>query len=66
MSKFRPALVAAATLSMLASGADSGAQVPMGNRCFTPQFWCWLPSYGPVGASCYCGTPYGPVWGKVG
>jgi hypothetical protein len=37
----------------------------MSNRCQTPQFWCWLPAYAPVGTSCYCGTPSGPVRGFV-
>ncbi|SEJ88935.1 hypothetical protein SAMN05428950_104174 [Sphingomonas sp. OV641] len=65
MRKIRPGLIAAATIAALTVGADSSAQ-PMGNRCFTPQFWCWLPSYAPIGVSCFCGTPYGPVWGRVG
>lgn len=38
---------------------------PVSNRCFTPAFWCVLPFAAPIGASCYCGTPYGPVNGVV-
>ncbi len=54
-------------VAVLAMSGDALAQpIPMGNRCFTQTFWCWLPSYGPVGYSCFCGTPYGPVPGFVG
>jgi len=35
----------------------------MSNRCVTPQFWCQLSNFGPVGSPCYCNTPYGPVPG---
>jgi len=35
------------------------------NRCYTPQFWCYLPQYAPVGANYWCATPYGPVGGVV-
>lgn len=38
---------------------------PTSNKCYTPQFWCLLPGYGPVGAPCYCNTPYGPVPGII-
>jgi hypothetical protein len=37
-----------------------------GFRCLTPQFWCGLPQPGPLGVSCYCNSPMGPVPGFVG
>ena len=45
------------------------AQVPLhppGSVCFTPQFWCWAPYAGPVGAVCSCPTPSGWVSGRLG
>ena len=39
--------------------------IQVSNRCFTPQFWCYLPGNAPVGARCWCATPYGPVEGVV-
>lgn len=61
----RMALTVAVALSL--AGADGGgrAQTPMSNRCFTPSFWCWLPSFAPIGLPCYCGTPSGPAAGIV-
>lgn len=41
------------------------AQVPVSNRCFTPYFWCYLPGYAPIGSSCWCPSPNGPVGGVV-
>ena len=44
------------------------AQVPAhapGSICFTPQFWCWAPYPGPVGAVCSCPTPNGWVGGRL-
>ena len=41
------------------------AQVPVSNRCFTPYFWCYLPGYAPVGLSCWCASPNGPIGGVV-
>jgi hypothetical protein len=43
-----------------------GLQAPVSNKCLTPAFFCYLPSYGPVGAPCWCASPYGPVAGRVG
>ena len=41
------------------------AQQPYSNRCVTPYFTCVLPQPVPVGAACWCATPYGPVAGVV-
>ena len=49
----------------LLGATQSTAHQPMSNRCVTPQFWCWLPGYGPVGAPCFCPTPYGNVPGVI-
>jgi len=49
----------------LLSGPAQSQYAPVSNRCFTPQFWCWLPGFGPVGTPCFCNTPYGPVNGVV-
>ena len=35
------------------------------NICRTHAGGCLLPVFGPIGVSCWCGTPYGPVWGSV-
>jgi len=35
------------------------------NRCFSQVGVCVLPGYGPIGASCWCGTQYGPSPGMV-
>jgi hypothetical protein len=45
--------------------ASPAAAQPVSNRCVTPQFWCTLPGFGPVGSPCYCNTPYGPVPGII-
>ena len=37
----------------------------MGNVCRTPVLVCLLPTFGPVGVGCYCGTVYGPSGGVV-
>jgi len=37
----------------------------MSNVCRTYAGPCGLPGPGPLGASCYCQTPYGPIWGTV-
>jgi hypothetical protein len=45
------------------------AQVPPhvpGTICFTPQFWCWVPTPGQAGAPCSCPSPYGWVRGQLG
>jgi hypothetical protein len=57
------------TLLLVAMSRDAIAQVPPhypGTICFTPQFWCWMPQVGPVGALCYCPSPYGWVAGRLG
>lgn len=46
-------------------GANVELAQQMSNRCFTPSFWCFLPGYAPIGAPCWCATPYGPVGGIV-
>jgi hypothetical protein len=46
--------------------APLGLQAPVSNKCLTPGFFCFLPGYGPVGAPCWCASPYGPVAGRVG
>jgi hypothetical protein len=38
---------------------------PPTNICQTPNMWCVINQYGPVGASCWCVTPYGPVSGVL-
>jgi len=38
----------------------------VGQRCFTPTFWCVLPAPAIIGSNCFCATPYGPVYGRVG
>lgn len=35
------------------------------NICSTPWGACQIPQLGPVGASCWCGTYRGPVWGTL-
>lgn len=35
------------------------------NICQTPNMWCVLNQLGPVGAQCWCATPYGPVTGTL-
>lgn len=35
------------------------------NICQTPEMLCMLNQKGPVGATCWCMTPYGPVAGKL-
>jgi hypothetical protein len=35
------------------------------NRCATPAVVCILPQPAPVGAPCWCATPYGPQNGVV-
>ena len=37
-----------------------------GTICFTPYVWCQLPGAVPVGARCFCNTPYGQVFGQAG
>lgn len=61
----RTFLLGAAVTATLMVGQDTGAQVPLSNRCFTPQFWCYIPQVGPVGTQCYCLTPGGPVYGYL-
>jgi hypothetical protein len=39
---------------------------PPGTICFTPRFWCWLPTQLPPGSNCGCPTPYGVVPGRAG
>lgn len=56
-------LMAIAAVLLVASPAAAWQQ--MGNHCVTPQFWCQLPGYGPIGSPCYCNTPYGPVPGII-
>lgn len=41
------------------------AQVQYDNKCFTPNFWCFLPQAYPINTPCWCATPYGPVQGVV-
>src|SRR5262249_50384560 len=35
-------------------------------RCVTPAGLCFLQIAAPIGAPCWCATPYGPVAGRVG
>lgn len=35
------------------------------NRCQTHMGACMIPDFGPVGVSCWCGTPWGPVYGAL-
>jgi hypothetical protein len=46
-------------------GQFCGNTPQFGFRCQTPQFWCGLPQPGPIGISCYCNSPYGPINGFV-
>lgn len=66
MSRLKIAIRLVTLLVVAAAASDTIAQPPVGNRCFTPQFWCWLPGYAYVRTPCYCATPYGPVAGMVG
>ena len=68
MSKVRKLIKLWPALALLVLGSATTAQkqVPSSNRCFTPSFWCLLPDLAPVGTLCYCGTPFGPVNGRVG
>ena len=64
--KTRATCLAVAGAIILAGLArDTYAQGPLSNRCFTPQFWCYMQQVAPVGTRCFCGTPYGPVQGIV-
>lgn len=56
-------LGALATLVLLTMASDAPAQVSQ--RCVTPQLWCMLPYPAPIGSSCFCATPYGPIYGFV-
>jgi hypothetical protein len=38
-------------------------QPPSTAICQTPAFWCEMYVRGPVGASCYCNSLFGPVYG---
>lgn len=38
---------------------------PNSNVCSTPWGACQIQQFGPVGASCWCGTYQGPVWGAL-
>lgn len=58
------ALLAAAFL-ISASAAYGQYYTPMSQRCFTAQFWCMMPVAAPIGASCFCNSPYGAVPGIV-
>ena len=61
-------LIVFCSLAILPVG-PAAAQVPPhhpGTICFTPQFWCWAPYAGPVGAVCSCPTPRGWVSGRLG
>ena len=42
------------------------AHAQYSNRCFTNRGWCYVPGAAPLGAPCYCGSPYGPIAGRVG
>lgn len=35
------------------------------NVCRTPAGACMLPNSGPIGVGCWCGTPFGPVFGSL-
>lgn len=68
MQSFASVLKAGLVLS-LAICPLAWAQVPQhppGSICLTPQFWCWAPYPGPVGAVCSCPTPRGWVSGRLG
>ena len=54
-----------AAIQTISVGQDLGEPIQVSNRCFTPNFWCYLPGYAPVGANCWCATPNGPVYGVV-
>jgi hypothetical protein len=47
------------------AGGVPGEPTQYSNRCYTPNFWCYLSGNAPVGARCWCATPYGPVAGVV-
>ena len=54
------------TMQACAQGQPCPTQAPQfGLRCQTGGFWCGLPQPGPLGASCFCNTPKGPVGGRV-
>lgn len=59
----RAGFAVAAALMLSATGA--AAQVYLSNRCFTQHFWCFMQQAAPIGAQCWCGSPYGPVPGVV-
>ena len=41
------------------------AQAAVSNRCVTPHLTCLLAQSVPVGTTCWCATPNGPVTGTV-
>ena len=61
------ALIVNAAMAVQAAEAPRTylAQFIFGQRCQTPQGMCNLGSPAPVGARCFCPTPYGPSAGVV-
>ncbi len=47
------------------SESFSSYQQQVSNICRTPQMWCRLYQYGPIGYTCWCNTPYGPIQGRL-
>lgn len=54
-----PARLPARNQTHLPSSVTRLAQV-LGNRCFTPDGWCWT-NPAPVGSLCFCGDTQGQV-----
>lgn len=51
--------------SQSAAAATAVRAQPPGFFCQTPYGYCRLPYAAPQGASCYCSTPSGPIYGYV-
>lgn len=42
-----------------------GPSPQISSRCGTPYGACPIPGGGPIGAGCYCQSPYGPIGGQL-
>lgn len=55
--------------ALVLAGGRLAAQVPPhypGTICYTPSFWCWSATPGPMGSRCFCPSPMGWIEGLLG
>jgi hypothetical protein len=53
---------------MCGNSLPSGSQwqtLPMGSICQAPQMWCEIMQMAPVGATCWCNTWQGQLYGQI-